>query len=56
MVVVMTSEATDDDIEQVCEKVRSAGGEAFVSRGAVHTVVGLVGDTERFQAIEWTQL
>jgi 3-deoxy-7-phosphoheptulonate synthase len=56
MVVVMTSEASDADIEQVCEKVRAAGGEAFVSRGAVHTVVGLVGDTERFQAIEWTQL
>ncbi len=56
MVVVMTSEATEADIEVVCEKVRAAGGEAFVSRGAVHTVVGLVGDTERFQAIPWAQL
>jgi 3-deoxy-7-phosphoheptulonate synthase len=56
MVVVMGPEATDADIEAVCEKVRNAGGEAFVSRGTVHTVVGLVGDTERFQAIAWTQL
>jgi 3-deoxy-7-phosphoheptulonate synthase len=52
----MAPEATEADIEAVCEKVRASGGEAFVSRGTVHTVVGLVGDTERFQAISWTQL
>ena len=56
MVVVMKREATEADIEQVSERVRAAGGEAFVSRGAVHTIVGLVGDTERFQAIPWRQL
>jgi 3-deoxy-7-phosphoheptulonate synthase len=56
MVVVMTQEATEADIEVVCERVRGQGGEAFVSRGAVHTVIGLVGDTERFEAIAFTQL
>ncbi|HET9250360.1 MAG TPA: 3-deoxy-7-phosphoheptulonate synthase [Actinomycetota bacterium] len=56
MVVVMKREATEADIEAVAERVRAAGGEAFVSRGAVHTIVGLVGDTERFQAIPWRQL
>jgi 3-deoxy-7-phosphoheptulonate synthase len=56
MVVVMTQEATEADIEAVCERVRGVGGEAFVSRGAVHTVIGLVGDTERFEAIAFTQL
>ena len=56
MVVVMTQEATEADIEAVCERARTAGGEAFVSKGTVHTVVGLVGDTERFEAVEWTQL
>jgi 3-deoxy-7-phosphoheptulonate synthase len=56
MVVVMRAEATEGDIEVVCEKVRNAGGEAFVSRGTVHTVIGLVGDTSRFQAIPFTQL
>jgi 3-deoxy-7-phosphoheptulonate synthase len=56
MVVVMTQEATDAEIEAVCERVRGVGGEAFVSRGAVHTVIGLVGDTERFEAIAFTQL
>jgi len=56
MVVVMTQEASQADIDAVCEKARNAGGEAFVSRGAVHTVVGLVGDTARFEAVQWTQL
>jgi 3-deoxy-7-phosphoheptulonate synthase len=56
MVVVMTQEATEADIDAVCERVRGVGGEAFVSRGAVHTVIGLVGDTERFEAIAFTQL
>ena len=52
MVVVMRREATEADVEAVAERVRAAGGEAFVSRGAVHTIVGLVGDTERFQAFD----
>lgn len=56
MVVVMTSEATEADIEAVGERVRTLGGEAFVSRGTVHTIIGLVGDTERFKALDWTQM
>jgi 3-deoxy-7-phosphoheptulonate synthase len=56
MVVVMKPDATDADIATVEEKVRNAGGEAFVSRGTVHTVIGLVGDTSRFQAIPFEQL
>src|SRR5918992_6320518 len=56
MVVVMKQDATEADIEAVSERVRGVGGEAFVSRGAVHTIVGLVGDTDRFQAIDWKQM
>jgi len=49
MVVVMTPEATDAEIDAVAERVRANGGEAFVSRGTV-------GDTERFKAIDWRQM
>ncbi len=56
MVVVMQFGATDDQIERVAEMVRDAGGEAFVSRGTVHTIIGLVGDTARFQALPLKQL
>src|SRR3972149_10906888 len=37
-------------------RVGAGGGEAFVSRGTVHTIIGLVGDRERFEAIDWPQL
>jgi 3-deoxy-7-phosphoheptulonate synthase len=56
MVVVMEREASEADIEAVAERVRATGGEAFVSRGTVHTIIGLVGDRERFEAIDWRQL
>jgi 3-deoxy-7-phosphoheptulonate synthase len=56
MVVVMKREATEAEIEAVTERVRAAGGEAFVSRGTVHTIIGLVGDTERFQAMPFKQM
>jgi 3-deoxy-7-phosphoheptulonate synthase len=56
MVVVMGREAAEADIEAVAERVRAAGGEAFVSRGTVHTIIGLVGDRELFEAIDWAQL
>jgi 3-deoxy-7-phosphoheptulonate synthase len=56
MVVVMKQGATEADIEAVSERVRGADGEAFVSRGAIHTIIGLVGDTARFQAIDWKQM
>jgi 3-deoxy-7-phosphoheptulonate synthase len=56
MVVVRKREATEAEIEAVAERVRAAGGEAFVSRGTVHTIIGLVGDTERFQAMPFKQM
>jgi len=51
MVVVMAQEATAQDVDAVVELVRTAGGEAFVSRGISRTIVGLVGDIEQFQTL-----
>ncbi|MDP2774150.1 MAG: 3-deoxy-7-phosphoheptulonate synthase, partial [Nocardioides sp.] len=48
MVVVMAPDATAEDVAQVVEKVRAVGGEAFVSKGVVRTIIGLVGDIESF--------
>jgi len=56
MVVVMKRDATDADIERVAEKVRELGGEAFVSRGTVHTIIGLVGDTAVFRGLDLDNL
>ena len=51
MVVVMSPDATDADIDAVVTRVEEAGGEAFVSRGVSRTIVGLVGDVDRFGAL-----
>ena len=48
MVVVMSPDATAEDVAHVVEKVRAVGGEAFVSKGVVRTIIGLVGDIESF--------
>ncbi len=47
----MAPEATKADIETVVDLVRTAGGEAFVSRGVSRTIVGLVGDLDQFGAL-----
>ncbi|GAA2266329.1 3-deoxy-7-phosphoheptulonate synthase [Streptomyces amakusaensis] len=51
MVVVMAPEATQEEIDAVVALVRSAGGDAFVSRGVSRTIVGLVGDVDDFEAL-----
>ncbi|MCD4526296.1 3-deoxy-7-phosphoheptulonate synthase [Nocardioides sp. cx-173] len=44
----MSPDATDEDVAHVVEKVEAVGGEAFVSKGVVRTIIGLVGDIESF--------
>ncbi len=51
MVVVMSPDATEEDVAHVVEKVESVGGEAFVSTGVVRTIIGLVGDLESFHGL-----
>src|ERR1700749_295830 len=46
MVVVMTAEAGETEIAGVVDRVRAAGGDAFVSRGMSRTIVGLGGDVD----------
>jgi 3-deoxy-7-phosphoheptulonate synthase len=51
MVVVMAPGATDTQVDAVVSRVRSVGGEAFVSRGVSRTIVGLIGDVDEFRAL-----
>ncbi|WP_235958419.1 3-deoxy-7-phosphoheptulonate synthase [Nocardioides acrostichi] len=44
----MSPEATDEDVAAVVARVEGVGGEAFVSKGVVRTIIGLVGDIESF--------
>ncbi len=56
MVVVMSADATDDDVATVVARVEAAGGEAFVSRGVARTIVGLVGDVDAFRELNLRSL
>lgn len=51
MVVVMTTEASEEEMAAVIARVAATGGEAFVSRGVERTIIGLVGDIERFREL-----
>jgi 3-deoxy-7-phosphoheptulonate synthase len=51
MVVVMSPDASTEDIDAIVSRVEEAGGSAFVSRGVTRTIVGLVGDIEQFQTL-----
>lgn len=51
MVVVMDTKASSSDVERVVREVEAVGGQAFVSPGKMRTVIGLVGDTERFMEL-----
>ncbi len=51
MVVVMSPDASTEDIDAIVARVEEAGGSAFVSRGVTRTIVGLVGDIEQFQTL-----
>jgi 3-deoxy-7-phosphoheptulonate synthase len=48
MVVVMSPDATDEQVAHVVDRVEEVGGEAFVSKGVVRTIIGLVGDIDSF--------
>lgn len=51
MVVVMAPDATDEDIAAVVARVEAVGGQAFVSKGLVRTIIGLVGDIDSFHQL-----
>jgi 3-deoxy-7-phosphoheptulonate synthase len=48
MVVIMQASALDAEIDAIVGRVTAAGGEAFVSRGESRTIIGLIGDLDRF--------
>jgi len=56
MVVVMSPDATDEQVAHVVERVESVGGEAFVSKGVSRTIIGLVGDIDSFHHLNLRSL
>jgi 3-deoxy-7-phosphoheptulonate synthase len=52
MVIVMAPQATDGDISAVVAHIETHGGQAFVSRGVMRTIVGVVGTEEVLETLD----
>jgi 3-deoxy-7-phosphoheptulonate synthase len=52
MVIVMAPEATDGDVAAVVSHIETHGGKAFVSRGVMRTIVGVVGTEEVLETLD----
>ena len=51
-IIVMAPDASSDNIASIVDLVASAGGEAYVTRGVSRTIIGLVGDVQRFATLD----
>src|SRR5690349_5182184 len=51
MVIVMAPEASDADIGVVVKHIEAHGGQAFVSRGVMRTIIGVVGSEEVLETL-----
>jgi 3-deoxy-7-phosphoheptulonate synthase len=52
MVIVMAPEATEADIDSVVAHIETHGGQAFVSRGVMRTIVGVVGSEDVLETLD----
>ncbi len=52
MVIVMAPAATDSDISGVVGHIEAHGGQAFVSRGVMRTIVGVVGTEDVLETLD----
>ena len=52
MVIVMAPGATDSDIAGVVAHISLHGGQAFVSRGVMRTIIGVVGSEDVLEAMD----
>src|SRR5881392_3928572 len=50
VIIILQSEATDDQIDHVIGRVEALGLQAHLSRGTYRTIIGVIGDEQRLQA------
>ena len=52
MVIVMAPSATDADIASIVEHIEAHNGQAFVSRGVMRTIIGVVGTEDVLETLD----
>jgi len=53
MMIVMKDGASEREIQHVIEKLENVGAKAHVSKGKYKTVIGAIGDREKFITLPW---
>ena len=53
MIIVMKQGASDEQIQNVVDRLEATGSEAHVSNGQSRTVIGAVGDRQLIQQLPW---
>ncbi len=49
VILILKSNATDDQIDHVLERVEAMGLQHHLSRGTFRTIVGIIGDEEKLR-------
>jgi 3-deoxy-7-phosphoheptulonate synthase len=52
MVIVMAPSATDDDVANIVTHIEAHNGQAFVSRGVMRTIIGVVGTEDVLETLD----
>ena len=50
MIIILGSQATDQQIEDVIRRIETLGLQAHLSQGTYRTVIGVIGDEEKIAA------
>ena len=53
MIIVMKQGASDEQIQNVVDRLEATGSEAHVSNGQFRTVIGAIGDRQLIQQLPW---
>jgi len=53
MMIVMKDGASDEEIQHVVDKLESVGAQAHISKGKYKTIIGAIGDREKFITLPW---
>ncbi|PKQ28013.1 MAG: 3-deoxy-7-phosphoheptulonate synthase [Candidatus Anoxymicrobium japonicum] len=56
MMILMRNGATDEEIDEIVERLQDIGAQAHVSRGEFKTIIGAIGDREKISQIPFEAL
>lgn len=53
MIIVLQPNSTQQQIDHILERIQELGFTPHLSRGALRTIIGVIGDENKLQASRW---